>query len=227
VALPPAAASGNLLPAWATATPAEAAGPPAGISSLRDRDASPAPAPDSPEADAIKNQPLEDTNTSRNLNTDTSVLEYNDKRDLLADASVAAAGSQGIPGWPGSEPDTVSSGRPLTDFEKDKLRPYIPEEDLNNARIHVGEVPFYLPKDKAGITRDNDIYFRPDQYDPSTVKGIARLGHELVHVGQYRQGMTWATYLLSMPKGYDEESRYEKPACDMEKRIRKDLTPKP
>jgi hypothetical protein len=50
------------------------------------------------------------------------------------------------------------------------------------------------------------------------------LGHELVHVGQYREGMNWTTYLLSNPMGYDKNSRYEKPAYGMQKRILDDLT---
>lgn len=82
VAPPPAADAGNLLPAWATATPAEAAGPPAGISTLRDRDAAPAQTPDSPEAGAIENQPPEDTNTSKDPNADTNVLDSNGKPGL-------------------------------------------------------------------------------------------------------------------------------------------------
>ncbi len=60
---------------------ANPAGPSAETSTLRDRDASPAPAPDSPEVGAIKNQPLEDTNTSRNNNADMDVLDSNGKSD--------------------------------------------------------------------------------------------------------------------------------------------------
>ena len=236
-------AQGILFPKVAPGSPPPlAAAPPAGISTLRDRDASPAQASGSPEADAINNQLPNNTNTSRNLSTDTRVLEYKDKRDLLDGASVAAAGSQGIPGWPGSESETAAgagsqsvpkgqgsqsetapSGRPLSDDEKDKLRQYIPEEDLNNARVHEGVVPWYLSRDFDAITRGNDIYFQPDYYDPSKLQCIARLGHELVHVGQYRQGMTWESYILSNPTGRNKESRYEKPAYDLEDRILMDL----
>jgi Domain of unknown function (DUF4157) len=47
------------------------------------------------------------------------------------------------------------------------------------------------------VADDNDIYFRPGVYNASTTEGIALLGHELVHVGQYRNGMTTLSYLLS------------------------------
>lgn len=137
--------------------------------------------------------------------------------------SAPGAGSQGIPGWPELQSDAASQGRPLSDSEKDVLRRYIPEVDLNNARLHVGEAPGYLPKNMEAIARGSDIYFRPGVYDPCTARGISRLGHELVHVGQYRQGMNWVLYLLSNAKGYDEASRYEKPAYDMENLIRQDL----
>jgi len=112
--------------------------------------------------------------------------------------------------------------RPLTKDEKDKLRPYIPQVDLNNADLHDGEVPWYLGRDYVGITRGNDIYFRPGVYDPCKPKGIALLGHELVHVGQYRNGMTWASYLWSTRNGY-QNSKYEIPARALESKIKNDL----
>jgi hypothetical protein len=52
---PPAADAGNLLPAWATATPAEATEPPTGISTLPDRDAAPASTSGSPEGTKTTN----------------------------------------------------------------------------------------------------------------------------------------------------------------------------
>ncbi len=112
--------------------------------------------------------------------------------------------------------------RPLTECEKNTLSPYIPQQDLDNADLHDGEVPSYLGKGYDGITRGNDIYFRPGVYDSSTSAGIAVLGHELVHVGQYRQGMTWISYLWSTRHGY-ENSKYEKPAYAMQSRIQDDL----
>jgi RHS repeat-associated protein len=112
--------------------------------------------------------------------------------------------------------------RPLTQCEKDLLLPYIPDIDLNNADLHDGKVPWYLPKQYDGITRGNDIYFRPGVYDSTTLSGIAVLGHELVHVGQYREGMTWYGYLWDARHGYDT-SKYEPPAYAEQAQIEKDL----
>jgi RHS repeat-associated protein len=114
--------------------------------------------------------------------------------------------------------------RALTDCEKSLLTPYIPQVDLDNADLHDGEVPRYLPSDMAGITRGNDIYFRPGVYEGGTVAGTALLAHELVHVGQYRNGMTWYKYLWSTRKGYSEDSKYEKPAYALERQVNGDLT---
>jgi hypothetical protein len=97
--------------------------------------------------------------------------------------------------------------------------------DLNNADLHDDRVPWYLPPDKIGITRNNDIYFRPGVYDPGTSAGLGLLGHELVHVGQYRQGMNWLSYLWSTRNGY-YNSKYEQPAFEMQDRITNDLSKK-
>jgi len=112
--------------------------------------------------------------------------------------------------------------RPLTGTEKCRLTPYIPKVDLDNADLHDGKVPWYLGKDYDGITRGNDIYFRPGVYAAGTDDGTALLGHELVHVGQYRNGMNWLNYLWSTRKGY-ENSPYEKAAYAMQDRILQDL----
>jgi RHS repeat-associated protein len=108
---------------------------------------------------------------------------------------------------------------PLTDSQKQYLQPYIPEQDLNNANVHTGEMPWYAPEWATAITRDNDIYFRDKNQKFETPDDMALLGHELVHVGQYRNGMNDLEYLLN---GY-EENPYEKPAYDLQDRIMKDL----
>jgi RHS repeat-associated protein len=117
--------------------------------------------------------------------------------------------------------------RPLTDCEKRRLAQFIPKIDLDNADVHPGEVPWYfhlVSKDYEGITRGNDIYFRPGVYDPTTVDGLATLGHELVHVGQYRNGgLTWAKYLWASRHSYDKNP-YEKPAYDKQDEIQNTLT---
>ena len=109
--------------------------------------------------------------------------------------------------------------RPLTDCEKEALAPYIPKIDLDNADLHDGQVPFWLGKRFAGVTITNNIYFRPGVYDSSTVNGLAILGHELVHVGQYRGGMTLLDYVWASRHGYDNNP-YEAPAYEKEAKIK-------
>jgi RHS repeat-associated protein len=115
--------------------------------------------------------------------------------------------------------------RPLTDCEKDKLKDYIPQEDLDNADITEGKVPWYTPEDKIGITRGKKIYFRAGAYNAATRGGIALLGHELVHVGQYRAGMNWLKYLWASRRGYDN-NKYEIPADAKEQEILDDMAKK-
>jgi hypothetical protein len=113
--------------------------------------------------------------------------------------------------------------RPLTDCEKQLLAPYIPKIDLDNADLRDGHVPWYLGKNYVGITRGKKIFFRPGVYDSSTVQGLATLGHELVHVGQYRRGLNWLKYIWASRNGYDKNP-YEKPAYETEDEIMKHLT---
>jgi RHS repeat-associated protein len=104
--------------------------------------------------------------------------------------------------------------RPLTDCEKERLRPYIPEPDLNNANVD-DQAPWWLPSDKAAVTLENDIHYRPEYYrsEFTTPEELARLGHELYHVGQYRsKGMDRARYLR-------DPERWERPARAKEKEI--------
>lgn len=115
--------------------------------------------------------------------------------------------------------------RHLTDSEKEYLSPYIPERDLNNADVHVGEMPGYAPSWADGITRGNDIYFRNPDLTFATPETFGLLGHELVHVGQYADGMTWLSYLWSTRHGY-YNSKYEKEAYAMGKKITDELRQK-
>ena len=115
--------------------------------------------------------------------------------------------------------------RELDSCEKSTLEPYIPKEDLDSAVLHDGKVPFYLANRFDAITRGNHIYVRPNAYDPSVPAGLALLGHELEHVGQYRGGMTVFSYWQSTlgPDGYDG-SPYEIAAYATQLRIGNDLT---
>jgi len=113
-------------------------------------------------------------------------------------------------------------GRHLTSREIDSLRPYIPLADLRCAVIHAGRVPWYLPKRFGAVVRGNHIYFRTGTYGDDSPAAIALLGHELTHVGQYRNGMTALSYLCSALRGYGN-NRFEKAAFAVQERIFRDL----
>jgi hypothetical protein len=67
--------------------------------------------------------------------------------------------------------------------------------------------------DVVGTTVGNNIYLRKGEYDSGIVAGLALLGHELVHVDQYRAGMTVGAYLSELAKhGSGTENRYERAA---------------
>jgi Domain of unknown function (DUF4157) len=83
-------------------------------------------------------------------------------------------------------------------------------------------VPIYLPRRYRAIARGVHIYLRPGAYNPMQPAGLALLAHELVHVGQYRLGMTWLSYLWSARKGY-ARSVYEQEATSLQRRILHDL----
>jgi hypothetical protein len=114
------------------------------------------------------------------------------------------------------------TARPLSLQERQALAPYIPMIDLESSRLHEGSVPFYLSRRYHAIARGTHIYFRVGAYDASSPRGLALLAHELVHVGQYRQGMTWLSYLWSTRRGYSK-SPYEREAVAIQMRFLEDL----
>lgn len=114
--------------------------------------------------------------------------------------------------------------RPLTESEKRYLAPYIPSTSLNTADLRVGEpMPWYAPKWATAITRGNRIYFSNPHQAFNTPEDLGLLGHELVHVGQYANGMNVADYLWSVRRDY-YDSKYEIAAIWIEERIIRDLT---
>jgi|SRR5450631_350457 len=113
--------------------------------------------------------------------------------------------------------------RPLTLAEMSALEPYIPRADLERTILHLDHVPWYLLRRFGAIARGRHVYFRPGVYREGTVEGFALLGHELTHVGQYRNGMTALSYLCSVIFGY-RSSRYEQVAYAVQARILEDLT---
>jgi hypothetical protein len=104
------------------------------------------------------------------------------------------------------------------------LVPYVSPEDLTSAVLHLGRVPWYLPRRFCAVVRGTDVYFRSPACDQDGGPAwIAMLGHELTHVGQYRKGMTAFGYLCSTVFGY-KRSRFEREAFAVQARILEDLS---
>ncbi len=110
-------------------------------------------------------------------------------------------------------------GRALTVEERTLYAGDFPSEVLDSARIYEGKVPWWLRSDMDGITLGNKIYFREGVYTPGTAGGVQILGHELVHVQQYAEGMTIPSYLWESRRGY-WNNRYEVEAYAKDRRIR-------
>ncbi|WP_429924102.1 eCIS core domain-containing protein [Agrobacterium vitis] len=109
-----------------------------------------------------------------------------------------------------------STGRGLTLEEREIYGDSFTDETLSSVRVHDNESPWWLRGDAAAVTLGNDVYIRPDQYDPTTTVGAALLGHELVHVEQFNSGLTIGGYILS-------PSTYEAPAYGRQPEFEADL----
>lgn len=131
----------------------------------------------------------------------------------------SGGGFGGGGGGPGAAQEAPAPPRSLNQCEKTTLAPYIPQPDLDAAVLHLGRTPWYLPSRYIGITRGNDIYFRAGAYNPTTASGFALLGHELVHVGQYRRGATAVHFLWSYAVWTYDNSPYEILANRTQQRI--------
>jgi Domain of unknown function (DUF4157) len=93
-------------------------------------------------------------------------------------------------------------GRSLSDTERRLYADHFSRELLDSARVIDGRVPFWLRPDMCGVTLGPHIHFRSGAYDPRSEAGIELLGHELVHVRQYHDGMTLLRYLWASRRGY-------------------------
>ena len=105
-------------------------------------------------------------------------------------ASAAGVGAR-APRYAVPLPETLhhlgrgGAGKPLPDAVQRKMEGFF-GAGFADVRVHVGaEAPAI---GALAFTRGNDIYFAPGQYDPSHPQGQQRLGHELAHVVQQRQG---------------------------------------
>ncbi|MFO0701157.1 MAG: LamG-like jellyroll fold domain-containing protein [Nitrospira sp.] len=95
-------------------------------------------------------------------------------------------------------------GRPLTNQEIALYKKDFFSRTLDAARIHEGVVPSWLSRNMRGITLETDIYFREGEYIPGTAGGVEILGHELVHVQDFLNGMSYFDYIWASRYGYLE-----------------------
>src|SRR5713101_977627 len=90
----------------------------------------------------------------------------------------------------------------LTPCNKSRLKPYFPGVDLDKVQIRFGfdaltkltgaaldAVGIQVLSGATAITVGNVITFRSrSDYNPDSIQGIALIGHEITHVGQYQSG---------------------------------------
>src|SRR5207237_4837079 len=97
-------------------------------------------------------------------------------------------------------------------------------------------LPWFVPKDGTGAvtTSKGDIYYPEGEYNPYTIKGIAAIAHELVHIMQWRKyGDTFGVMYLSESAGQSYQNgaqwaywgnRFERPAYEKEREVASALT---
>ena len=124
-----------------------------------------------------------------------------------------------------AQADPASSGRVLTEAEREIFEPHFPAAILDSARIFDGWVPWWLSEKMIAVVRGHKIYIRKGEYVPGTARGVEVLGHELVHVEQYANGLNVARYAWANRKGYSE-NKYEKEAYAKDDIVREDFCSK-
>ncbi|HZP60614.1 MAG TPA: DUF4157 domain-containing protein, partial [Opitutaceae bacterium] len=62
-----------------------------------------------------------------------------------------------------------------------------PPADFFNVRLHPNAAEVTAPLQARAVTRGQDVYFHPGQYQPGTPQGQALIAHELAHTLQTRQ----------------------------------------
>lgn len=76
----------------------------------------------------------------------------------------------------------------LPDHLKDLFRGFFPDVDLDRVRVHdtLPWIARFAPISVRAMALGRDIYF-DGNFDPDSAGGIATIGHELVHVSQWRR----------------------------------------
>lgn len=78
--------------------------------------------------------------------------------------------------------------RPLPDHLKDFFGEYFPDVDLEGVRVHdtLPWIARFAPIPVRAMALGRNIYF-DGNFDPGSADGIATIGHEIVHVSQWRR----------------------------------------
>lgn len=114
--------------------------------------------------------------------------------------------------------DGVRTLRLLPDEARRRLAPSFPDLDLAAVRIRVGLprlVRAFAVVAPAAIVLGRTVYFTADAYDDVTPRGLASIGHELVHLRQigalgfplFAFRYAWA-YLRGRLRGMSPEAAY-------------------
>jgi hypothetical protein len=115
---------------------------------------------------------------------------------------------------------TRAPGRPLSAAEIDAFKPFFSEELLSSVILHEAHVPWWLPRRFEAVTLKSRIFIRQGAYYSATPAGLELLAHELTHVRQFADGMSYSKYLWSAVRGHSK-SIYELQAFENAAAIRK------
>ncbi len=115
-------------------------------------------------------------------------------------------------------------GRSLSFSETTALLEHFSAEILASVVLHENHVPWWLLRRYAAVTLKHHIYMRARVYRAETPEGLELLAHEITHVVQFANGMTYFKYLWSCLRGYVnspyEREAYAKAASIRERRSR-------
>lgn len=79
----------------------------------------------------------------------------------------------------------TAGGQPLPALVRQKMESFF-NTGFADVRVHVGTHASSIGA--LAFTHGSNLYFAPGQYDPTNLKGLRLLGHELTHVVQQRAG---------------------------------------
>jgi len=134
-----------------------------------------------------------------------------------------------------TSPTTFTDGAGLPTQVVNELRPYFPDDfDFASIRLRNG-TPWWAVGNPDAVTFRNTIYFGEGVYNPNTAEGISLIGHEVLHVQQFRELGTFrfgaryfGEYVAGRSQGLGHFRAYsnislERSAFRLQGRIRYDL----